>query len=586
MQFYRKPVFHILFIVLIGILSYSNTFNVPFIFDDKPLIVENPGIKSLQYFSDTEKAKEAGLYGLLMSRFTGYLTFAVNYKIHGLDVRGYHVFNLTVHIINAILVYRLVLLTFTTPYFLRIMQFSNSPARPLLSKKAQMGIFTATFSALFFAAHPIQTEAVTYIWQRVTSLAALFYLLSLVMYIKFRRAEETPNSKRRYFFYLSSVFSAVFSMKAKEIAFTLPVIITLYEFIFFDGKFKRRILCLVPLILTMLIIPLSVMGKPTGDLISDVSDATRVDTDISRADYLFTQFRVIVTYIRLLLIPVRQNIDYDYPVSHSFLEAGVFLSFLFLCSMAALGARLLYRSRVSIFSLTAANPAAAAYFRLVSFGIFWCFITLSVESSVIPIVDLIFEHRVYLPSIGFFMALTSAIGAGMERWGGGAYAKKTAVYVMLAAVLALSGAAYARNSVWQDGVRLWSNAVEGSPNKPRPHYSLGAAFMDQGRTDEAVNEYKTAIRLKPDYAEAHYNLGVAYIAQGRLDEAINEYEISVRLKPDYADAHNNLGLAYMDKGRFGDALREFRILLMISPKHASMALRFIEFLQNKQVSFN
>ncbi|MEW6713869.1 MAG: tetratricopeptide repeat protein [Nitrospirota bacterium] len=538
MRFYSRPIFHILLIVIAGILSYSNTFKVPFEFDDKVMVVENPTIKSLQYFIDMDKAKEAGVYELLISRTAGYLSFAINYKIHGLDVTGYHIFNLSVHIINALLIYWFVLLTFNTPYFLKIIQSPQSPAVPLFSQKAQMGIFTAVFSALFFAVHPIQTEAVTYIWQRVTSLATLFYLLSLVMYIKFRRAEGTPNSGSRYLFYLSSVFSAALSMKSKEIAFTLPVIITLYEFIFFDGKFKKRIITLIPLILTMLIIPLTIInvstGKPLGDLISDASDATRIDTTISRTDYLFTQFRVIVTYIRLLFVPVNQNLDYDYPAYNSFFEPGVFLSFLLLFSILALGIRLFYRSRPPVFSLPTSNCHMLIYFRLISFGIFWFFITLSVESSFIPIVDLIFEHRVYLPSVGFFMALTSAIEAGTERWRErGVYAKKAVIYAMLAVALALSVAAYARNDIWNDGVKLWGNTVEGSPEKARPHYNLGVALTDQGRTDEAINEYKTAIRLNPDYVKAHYNLGSTYMSQGRNDQAIKEFKIVLALKPDY-----------------------------------------------------
>ncbi|MBI4824662.1 MAG: hypothetical protein HY805_10620 [Nitrospirae bacterium] len=121
----EKPLIHLLLIALIGILSYSNTFNVPFQWDEEYLIVQNPIIKDLSYFLEPSKAKGVEYYNALKSRYIGYLTFALNYKLHGLDVRGYHVFNLTIHILNALLVYFLVVLTFKTPYL------SNPPLFPL-----------------------------------------------------------------------------------------------------------------------------------------------------------------------------------------------------------------------------------------------------------------------------------------------------------------------------------------------------------------------------------------------------------------------------------------------------------------------
>ena len=124
--------------------------------------------------------------------------------------------------------------------------------------------------------------------------------------------------------------------------------------------------------------------------------------DVSRWDYLNTQFRVIVTYIRLLFFPVNQNLDYDYPIYRTFFTPPVFLSFLFLLGIFCWGIYLLYRSYKS-------DQANRFWYRLIAFGIFWFFVTLSVESSIIPIQDVIYEHRLYLPSVGFFMAIMSGI---------------------------------------------------------------------------------------------------------------------------------------------------------------------------------
>ncbi|MBI4689558.1 MAG: hypothetical protein HY754_04755, partial [Nitrospirae bacterium] len=405
---FRNPISHLFLIAIVSFLAYSNTFNVPFQFDDTPFIAKNPIIKNLSFFIQPSKAKVfntsdigSARYDTFIMRYIGYLTIALNYKIHGLDVTGYHIFNLTIHILNAILIYWLVILTLKTPYFaMRSSEFGIrnsenniphsafgiphffSPINPFMVRQAHhdtsvtlslsKDTYLPLFVALIFVCHPIQTQAVTYIYQRFVSLATFFYLLSLVMYIKFRihdtkkmhDAGYTIHDKENHtscimnrescivshascIMYLASLFSAVLAMKTKEIAFTLPITITLYEFMFFndsrftihDSRFKR-ILYLIPLLLTMSIIPLSFVGidKPIEHLIiSDVSEVTKFQVEMSRWDYLFTQPRVILTYIRLFFLPVNQNLNYDLPVFNSFLEPAVILSFLLLLAIFGLG---------------------------------------------------------------------------------------------------------------------------------------------------------------------------------------------------------------------------------------------------------
>ena len=214
---------------------------------------------------------------------------------------------------------------------------------------------TALFSALLFVAHPIQTQAVTYIVQRLASLAAMFYLLSVVLYIKARLLSEriTTHDSRltthasRFTFFLFSLISAVLAMKTKETAFTLPVIIILYEFTFFRSTLKKKLLFLTPILFTMLIIPISIMGtnRPLSEIISDLSDRFRLQTDLSRWDYLMTQMRVITTYVRLIFLPANQSLDYNYPVYHSFFQLPVLLSFIFLAALFGTGIYLLYKTR-------------------------------------------------------------------------------------------------------------------------------------------------------------------------------------------------------------------------------------------------
>jgi len=561
-DFLKKPAVHLLIILVVGFFAYSNTFRGPIQWDGVPMITKNPVIKDIGNF-----ISNAHGYEFNPRRFIGNLTFAVNYRFGGPSVAGYHVVNLVIHLITALLVYFLVTLTFKTP-FMRL-------SAGFLS----LSQLIALFSALLFVSHPLQTEAVTYVYQRFTSLATLFYLLSLVMYIKGRLAAEGPEEtgqdaegggqpgEKKFngssiAFYLLSLVSAVLAMKTKEIAFTLPIIIILYEFTFFKLSFKKKLLFLVPIALTLIIIPVSLLqsNKSIGELLSDVSAKARLQTDIPRWDYLMTEMRVIVTYIRLLFAPINQNVDYDYPAYHSLLTPAVFFSFMFLLSIIGLGVWLLYSSQKGGLRTSPSAP----YERLIGFGILWFFISLSVESSIIPIVDVIFEHRVYLPSVGFFVGISTGLMLVAQR-----FKVVNFVTAMLClAIVALSGVTYARNSLWMNMINLWSDTVHKSPNKTRPHYNLGDAYSDAGRLAESVSEFEKAVAIKPVDPEAHYNLGNAYSKLHRNDEAIREYQIALTINPAYAYAHNNLGTTYEELGRKNDALREYKAAIDIMPDYA------------------
>ena len=562
----QKEIIHIVLIAILGLLIYSNTFDAPFHFDDKANIIKNNSLKDLNNFWPPSG-----------TRWFGFLTFALNYHFGGLNTIGYHVVNLAIHILNAILVYWLVVLTFRTPYLKVhgswLMAHSNNEPS---TTSYETTTLIALFSALLFVAHPIQTQAVTYIVQRFTSLATFFYLLSLVMYIKWReskgqRAEgkeqKTENRKLHApcsMLYAISIISAILAMFTKEIAFTLPVIITLYEFMFFKEEIKKRILYLIPLIFTMLIIPLSHVNidKPLDGLIGNIGEATKELTTMSRWDYLFTQFRVVVTYIRLLFLPINQNVDYDYPIYTSFINPNVFFSFLFLLSIFGLGICLLYKSRNTYFA-----------WRLAAFGIFWLFITLSVESSIIPIKDVIFEHRMYLPDIGAIIAFVSGIFYILRFTIHDSrlttYASRTCCLLLLASVVIIfSIATYKRNIIWQTSVNLWEDATQKSPNKERPHENLGVAYSEQNRIHEAIKEFETAVQLDPVSAESHYDLGNAYQSQGRIAEAVRELETALNLNPNnpnFAYAYYTLGMYYSAQGRLDAAIIKFQGVLNFNP---------------------
>ena len=378
--------------------------------------------------------------------------------------------------------------------------------------------------------HPVQTQAVTYIVQRMTSLATMFYLLSVVLYIKARLSivgiqscrRLTENSKEKkfsslltphsslFFYYVGSVFAAVLAMKTKEIAFTLPLAVVLYEVFFFRGSWKHRLLYLLPLLVTLPIIPLTIIdiGGSAGDILSDTDQHLRVGRGITRLDYLFTQFRVVVTYLRLLVLPLNQNLDYDYPVYAAFFSPPVFLSFLLLTAIFALAVYLFFSSRLhqssaeSYADTTQSQPQPESQskykpaFRLIAFGILWFFLTLSVESSLIPIRDVIMEHRLYLPGFGAAAVFATAFYLMVGKLTRPASGKLLLLGAALL-VLVLGFATYQRNYVWGDAIRLWQDVVVKSPNKGRPINNLGVALEETGRRPEAFKPFPGPLKSIP-----------------------------------------------------------------------------------------
>lgn len=577
--------FYLMLITVTGFLCYSNTFNSPFVFDDNRNIADNPLIRDLRYFTGTPMP-ESSIYNahlhqvvkFFKSRYVGYLTLAINFRLNGLDVTGYHVFNLIIHITNAMLIYWLIVLIFKTPCFSKQngsrQCHANVPEGRYTSKTLAMVI------ALLFVCHPVQTQAVTYTIQRFASLATLFYLFSVVMYIQSRLL---VSYSWKTICITTAILSAILAMKTKELSFTLPVVITLVEVMFFTGKFKQRCLYIIPFLLTMPIIPLTLIGSNTT--LSELHDINRPFEiasmpDISRWDYLFTQFRVIVTYMRLLILPINQNLDYDYPIYRSLFIPGVLISLAFLISILGVA--------IFLYNLSGGpGHNSRPCLRLIAFGIFWFFVTISVESSIIPIADVIFEHRLYLPSVGAIIAIVTATTLGMSK----VVIRKPSVRkfilpLVLLILTVLSIATYNRNSIWQDKVRLWSDIVKKSPAKPRPNLQLAELYTDMGYINDAMKQYQKAISLKPDSGDAHMSISRLYAYLGHYDEAISETqagtkyykdayrsyykpgETSIAFEDYFATVHFALGNTFAGWGRMEAALDEFLAAISLKPDYA------------------
>lgn len=552
---------------VIGIVLYSQVIlHGVFLFDDFEYIVDNPIISDL-----------SALLRMSDPRQIGYLTFGLNHAMGGEDPFGYHLFNVLVHIANGVLVYGLA----------AALIFILSGRREL-SSDYRMAAF---FSALLFLVHPVQTQAVSYVTQRFTSLTTFFYLLAVWSYLIARlRFEDGATDGRVYAFYGVSLLSTALAMRTKEIAFTIPVVLFLFEALLFSQSrlHNRRYLHLVPFAVFSLLIPLSLLGPEWGlmDRSDGVAEITRAEklgdlTNRPALPYLFTQFRVIVVYLRTLIFPVGLRVVYDFPISYSFWSAKVIASFLLLILLAGCAVFLWKKGAAS------GQEKESIVFRLAAIGIFWFFITLSIESSIIPIKDVIFEHRIYLPSVGFLMSAAVLVLYASDRLlqkagRNGSYT--TAVVVLMALPLAVG--TYVRNDVWTEEFKLWDDAVKKEPNKPIGYNNRAMAYAKRGQYKEALSDINKTISFFPateedaakwenadmnpvNMAKTYVARGDIYIALGNIEEAKEDYRRSKMLIPAPANPDNRLVLAdqYVKRGAYKHALDIYNAILQGDPEH-------------------
>ncbi len=515
----------LLIIFFVGLIIYSNSFKCSFHLDDRNSIMENVSIRNL---SDI-----GAIWNYNHSRFIPYLSFAINYHFGELNVWGYHFVNVLIHLITSGLVWWLTMLLFSTP---------GLKSHSLAEHKKSIALFTA----LLFVSHPLATQSVTYIVQRMAAMVAMFYFLSLTLYIKARISEN--NGVSRYFLFGGAIVAAILALLTKENAFTLPFTIVLIEIFFLSTNTPKirfndkRVIFLLTAIASMAVI-FSISFS--GSIFKPLPASGGNNFVVSSMDYLLTQFSVILTYVRLLILPINQNLDYDYPLATSFFALGTLFSFLIFISLISLAIYLFNKNRI------------------VSFGIFWFFITLAVESSIIPIADLIFEHRTYLPSFGFFLIISSL---------GYMFLRKNNKSILLALFIVLiatySGMTFQRNKVWKDELSLWNDVITKSPNKARPYMNRGVAYWSMDQREKALADYAKAVELNPKYYSlAYFNLGVAYASFNQWEKAIDSYTKSLEINPENSEAYASRAVAYGNLNQMDKALADFQIAITKNPNN-------------------
>jgi protein O-mannosyl-transferase len=348
------PYFHVLAFLLItftAIVVYSHSFDSSFHLDDESNIIHNPQLTSLSHFWNF-------YYWVDANRPLAYFSFALNYYFGKLDVFGYHIVNLAIHIIAGFFVFLLATL---------IIDFNNYKHE----KSDKYKYWFALFAALLFVVHPLQTQAIIYIVQRMASLAAMFYIISIYWYAK-GRIEHVQNNKthKALVYYLLALMCGIFGVMTKQNAVTFPLAFLLFEFMFIRNKGNRlfsKYIILSFSIMVVVFILFFFAKKETFILALH-------DTKITSVDYLITQFVVLVKYLQLTILPINQcadygNIHYAFPTLTTFWRWDVLGCFLILIGLFA-SAAYVYKKNKAL-----------------SFGVYWFFLTLSIESSIIPIAD-------------------------------------------------------------------------------------------------------------------------------------------------------------------------------------------------------
>lgn len=486
--------------LLVGLI-YSVTYHVPWYFDDSANITGNQMVHRLD--------RPVAL--LFSFRGPALLSFALNYAIHGESLPGYHVVNNLIHTVAAIMVYFILL---------RIVRGDRR---------------WALIGALVFACHPIQTQSVTYIVQRMTSLAALFAFACLWCYICGRDTLSSGAAKlsaRHISWYAAMMLFCGLAVATKQNTAFLPVGLYVFGRYFLDNaqgwSRRRSMLYLTPFVIPpvyvaygALIVPL-LKGAPLSQIGS-------MGSNVNPLNYFVTEWRVVWIYLRLLFVPMGQTLDYNYPLVTQILSGSTLFAGVGVVALWGLAWRI-------------RNNAPE-----VSFAIVWFFLALAVESSFLPL-DVMFEHRLYFPMFGFAVFFIWLWRQIPWRWAG------VVTVVLLIAVY--STLTVRRNILWSDQVAFNEDNLRKAPRNERIYLELARLYMERKRLDEAEKLLVKGLEINPRQGKLYDNLGSLYDLKGDRKLAIEIYQRGISLDPDYEKLYINLAVVYAaeDKLELADGL--------------------------------
>ena len=580
--------FTLLFFLILPI--YSNTFHASWQFDDKPNIVNN----SRLHIEDLMPATLWKTFfakpgtGEKLYRPLPCLTFAINWYFGEDNTTGYHVVNIIIHALNALFLYITILNLFSTPN---------------LKKKYQEldPHFISLLSAALWAINPIQTQAVTYIVQRMASMAVMFYLLGIYFYLKGRLSDKRYQ---QVLFSTACLISYICALGSKENAAMLPLSLVLIEIIFFGTpglpKIKRKVLWVV--LASLVVILFVYLGalfimKNDAVLLMLHSSKTRPFSIFER---LITEPKIVLYYLTQIFYPVpnRLSIAHDVAVSTSLIKPWTTLpSILMVFCLIGIG-----------FSQIRKRP-------FFSFGILFFFLNHIVESSIIPL-DLIFEHRNYLPSLFLFFPVSVGINRLLKFYA----VKKNSMYSIIIVfvtllLIGLGWSTYIRNMAWATEKTLWIDAMTKAPGSERPLSNLAVelAWGDNVTPDryekalqlfekslflyktqnyyaantignmasiyyfkheyqKAVELYKKALEIDPEFVKVRYDLIKPLVLMGKWEEASKNADIVLLRGSVRHEYYNIKGFILLWQERPEKALPYFRKALSLSPNNSNVLL--------------
>ncbi len=519
---------------------YANSITGGWQFDDGPNIVANANVH-LQSLSRQTIVK--ALYvntfatgGDRLTRPLAYLSFAANYYLGGLDVRGYHLFNIVIHYIAAVFL------------FLTIERTLNLPL--LREETGNRAYPTALLATFFWASSPLQVNAVTYVVQRMTSMAGMFTIMALYFYVRGRTADRFAVRP-----YILSAVCAVLSLATKPIAAVLPVSIFLYDLLLIQGvsreNLRRAMRIIIPAVAAGLII---LVGTVVFTALFDYSRWT-----FTMKERLLTEPRVMLFYLTLLLYPAgsRLMMDYDIELSHSLFSPWTTLPAM-LAVVGIVGCGLW---------LSRKKP-------LIAFSILFFFLNHLIEGSFIPL-DIAFDYRNYVPSFFFFLPPALFLIRLLDSAASRRAVRPLLAFGIILLLVAQARIVALRNDVFQDAKVLWADNVSKAPLLSRPHAILGGLLYEAGNYAGAIRETEKALALArysnvTQPALYRTNLGLAYLSSpGGDDRAVVEFARAIRIQPNLAAARNGMALAMLRRGLLAEAYANSEKAVQYDPGNAN-----------------
>jgi tetratricopeptide (TPR) repeat protein len=511
----KKYAFTFIALFLLLLIIYANSFHCGWHFDDSQNIVDNVSIhlKKLSW----QNIGKILCAGEKLPRPFSYLSFALNYYFGGLDVFGYHLVNLAVHYISAVFLFLFIY---------------NTLKLPILRKPyGKYAYSVALMSTFLWAVNPVQVLAVSYIVQRMASMAGMFYIMSMYFYLKGRTSDSLKGGM---FFFILCCVSAALAFGTKENAAMLPVVLFLFDLFLIQGVSREAIKknAKVVIIPFLILLGLGVFYTDFSSLLDGYDN--RPFTLVER---LLTEPRVILLYISLLLYPVdyRLMLIHDIQISHTLFTPWATLPAILLILLIAGYALYICRRRP-----------------LISFGIFFFFLNHLIEGSVIPL-ELIYEHRNYIPSMLFFVPV-AVLTLNLFDYLSYRKSVQLAVAFGITFLFVVQGhGVYLRNETLRSDFTLWSDNVNKAPNLSRAHVNLGKAYIVRGFRSEAFQELNKALKLNKhsnlsNAAISEHNLGQFYLAEGKDALALASYRKSLAICPEFAAPMFGIARIELKKG--------------------------------------